>query len=220
MIWLAFKKSNNLVGISIMLYVVYNILQWHSTYRTTIFDCNTFQCIIIHSAARPCCYTMLATFRTIGDISVSAGSLWRLVHGLQNPIISSWMVVGKHIRWKGDNQSARKVPARSTFFGLRPKTSTTPASAEDPALSSAPGPALRRSMWVMLDVTTPAWSHIMQLVNRPNSIASMNNPRTLMSCVGLSRQVKWWVRTCPCRPMQSKNLVVRRVREYTQDKHV
>jgi hypothetical protein len=130
------------------------------------------------------------------------------LHGTQNPIIWSYTDDGKHIRWKGDNQSARNCDPSDNLLGLRPKTSMTPVNvlaAPDDDESSPP--PLSRSICVIFVITTPDWSIIIHDVNNPNKIASTNRPRMFKSCVGRSRHVMCCVLMCPCRPIQSKNLI-------------
>jgi hypothetical protein len=126
-------------------------------------------------------YTISATLRTMGglltgleDSSVSPPMLIPPKHGLQNPITSSRIEVGKHTLAKGESQSGRNLGS-ATFRAFDPKTSITPANAADPGISASP--PFNRSMCVILDVTTPAWSIIMQDVNKPNKMASTISPR-------------------------------------------
>ena len=165
---------------------------------------------------------MFATFRT-DDNSISSSfplQFIRVVHGLQNPIISSCSVTGKLILWNGDSQSARKFPPWSRpFFEFRPKTSITPDNAVLPPFVLSP-PPFRRSILVIFVKTTPDWSNIMQLVKRPNRMDSTNNPIMFTICVGLSKHVKCCDLMCPCRPRQSKNRKNTRLKEYTHDRQV
>lgn len=72
--------------------------------------------------------------------------------GRQNPYTSSCNPPGKHTRRKGDNQSIRNRGLSGFLFVPTPNTSEIPSN--DPPTSSP----LSRSMWVVLCLTTSAWS--------------------------------------------------------------
>lgn len=205
----------------------YKMMEWkrglHATYLmkpvVAPSDWRSIDCQCFELEAPPCernakTYTISCTLLTIGalfDEINSVSPFWRpprSLHGLQKPIISSCSELGKQTWANGDSQSGRNlVPSEVSRLIFNPNTSICPDTAV-PAASP-----FNRSMCVMFEVTTEAWSHIMQDVKSPNRTASTTKPKTFINCVGRSRHVKWCVRGCPWMCMQATNRAISRDKE-------